>query len=385
MQVKRMLERCLSAREKIKNSQRVPMNELEQLLSIMSIIKKSGDYSLFANIPTQYLKPEAERNKLIALMNKRIHKKRNSTCLFPGCNDIPIQSHSLQKSLLKAIADSTNHVKKIGVNVEFKLNGKFSVLEENIGINKASTFAGFCNKHDTEIFKSIESNIIDYNNQEHLFLLLYRSIAREYFEVNKNYFLMRDVVNDLLKNIEESDMLGPCLLIQLYWQYCEYFYIEEIKRSADICLTHKIWDNNYQYYHMTLDKSVPIFLNTFFAVQGTNCDIIYRKDITKEFPLFCSVTMLMQNDKTEVFYAIPKEQYHELRAFIKQFQNTNIDELELFLSDLIIRNSDNFFISPDYWSKIPSKIQNKILEIFKKTINDREYIYSDKINLFEYV
>ena len=263
MQVKRMLERRLSAREKIKNSQRVPMNELEQLLSIMSIIKKSGDYSLFANIPTQYLKPEAERNKLIALMNKRIHKKRNSTCLFPGCNDIPIQSHSLQKSLLKTIADSTNHVKKIGVNVEFKLNGKFSVLEENIGINKASTFAGFCNKHDTEIFKSIESNIIDYNNQEHLFLLLYRSIAREYFEVNKNYFLMRDVVNDLLKNIEESDMLGPCLLIQLYWQYCEYFYIEEIKRSADICLTHKIWDNNYQYYHMTLDKSVPIFLNTF--------------------------------------------------------------------------------------------------------------------------
>jgi hypothetical protein len=326
----------------------------------------------------QYLKDNDEIKKII-------HSKNSPMCLFPGCSDIPIKSHSLQKSLLKSIVDSTNHVKRISINVEFKLNGKITVLDENVGINNASTFEGFCNKHDTEVFKSIETNVIDYNNNEHLFLLLYRSIAREYFESNKSFSLFKNTINELIKDMDENNMLGPCLWVQLYLKYCEYLYIEKIKENADICLINRIWDNNYHYYHSTLDKFIPIFLNSFFAVQGTNCDILYSKDITKEYPLFCSVTILPQNNKTDIFYAVAKEQCYELRAFLRQFENKNIEELELFLSDLIIRNSDNFYISPEYWRKIPDEIKNRILTIFKKTINDREYIYNDKINLFKYV
>jgi hypothetical protein len=291
----------------------------------------------------------------------------------------------LQKSLLKSIVNNTNHIKKISINVEFKLNGKFSVIEEDIGINEASTFEGFCNKHDTEVFSPIEANNIDYNNMEHLFLLLYRSITREYYESNKGYFLLRDVVNDLIKDMSQDNMLGPCLLIQLYLQYCECFYLDQIKESADICLQNGIWDNNYLYFHITLDKFLPIFMNSFFAVQGTNCDILYTKDITKEFPLFCSVTVIPQDNKTNIFYSVAKEQCSELSAFLRQFVNKNIEELELFLSDLVIRNSDNFYISPDYRAKIPSNIKMKILEIFKKTITNREYTYTDKINLFAYI
>jgi hypothetical protein len=159
--------------------------------------------------------------------------------LFPGCKDIPIKSHSLQKSLLKSITDHTNHVKKIGIDVEFKINGKFAIIEETVGINNASTFEGFCNKHDTEIFLPIEAKGLNFDNEEHLFLLLYRSIAREFSEANKGYFLMRDVVKDLLKDMKEEDMLGPCLLIQLYLQYCEYFYVKQIKECADIRLKQK--------------------------------------------------------------------------------------------------------------------------------------------------
>lgn len=361
------------------------MNELEQLLSIISHMKKNSDYSLFDNIPHEYLKPKEELNKLTAMMYQKLHEKRKTTCLYPNCNYKPILSHSLQKSLLKSIADETNHVKRINVNVEFKLNGKFSVLEENIGINEASTFEGFCNNHDTEIFKPIETGNIDYTNKEHHFLLLYRSISREYFHVNNSFFLMRDVINELIKNMDENNMLGPCLLTQLYLQCCELFYIEKIKESVDICLINKIWDNNFDYFHITYDKYLPIFMNAFFAVQGTNCDILFHKDVTKEWPLFCSVTIIPQNNKTDIFYTIPKEQNNELKPFLRQFQNTNITEKELFLTDLIIRNSDNFFISPKFWEKIPENIREKIIIVFKKTINDREYIYNEKLNFFDYI
>jgi hypothetical protein len=361
------------------------MSELEQLISIITYMKKNSDYSLFDNIPESFLKSKSELNKLTAAMYKEMHKKRKASCLYPGCNDVPIKSHSLQKSLLKSIADNTNHVKRIFVDVEFKLNGKFSAVEEDIGINEASTFEGFCSKHDTEIFSPIETNKIDYNNNEHLFLLLYRSITREYYESNKSYFHFRDAVNALIKDMPQENMLGPCLLIQLYLQFCDYYHVEKTKEFVDNCLINAIWDNNYKYFHITLNKFLPIFVNSFFAVQGTNCDILYIKDITKEYPLFCSVTIIPEDNKTDIFYSVAKDQCNELKAFLRQFENKNIEDLELFLSDLVIRNSDNFYISPDYWTKIPANIKMKILEIFKKTITNREYTYTDRINLFAYI
>jgi hypothetical protein len=49
-----------------------------------------------------------------------------------------------------------------------------------IGIGNASTFTGFCDLHDTEIFRPIEAepNIFSH---EQLFLLLYRPLAMEVF------------------------------------------------------------------------------------------------------------------------------------------------------------------------------------------------------------
>jgi len=361
------------------------MSELEQLMAIIAHMKKNSDFSLFDHIPESHLKSKSELNKITATMYNELYKTRKKSCLYPGCNDLPIKSHSLQKSLLKSITDNTNHVKRITVKAEFKLNGRFTVIEENIGLNEASTFEGFCNKHDTEVFLPIEINNIDYTNKEHLFLLLYRSIAREYYESDRGYFLLRDVINGLIKDMSEENMLGPCLLIQLYLQFCEYYNMIKIKEFADICITNKIWDNNYLYFHIIINKPVPIFVNTFFAVQGTNCDILYTKDITKEWSLYCSVTIIPQNDKTDIVYAVEKDQYSELKAFLRQFENKDIEKLELFLSDLILRNSDNFYISPDYWNKIPENTRKRMLEIFKKTINDREYTYIDKINLFEYI
>lgn len=54
--------------------------------------------------------------------------------------------------------------------VEFKL----------VGINIASTFTGFCHKHDREIFRLIDDFDFDYNSPEQCFLYCYRAFARGY-------------------------------------------------------------------------------------------------------------------------------------------------------------------------------------------------------------
>ena len=62
----------------------------------------------------------------------------------------------------------------------------------------ATTFAGFCNYHDTTIFKEIDFgkyNSFDPNNKRQMVLLPLRAVAREYWlklNIDKDYSILAD-------------------------------------------------------------------------------------------------------------------------------------------------------------------------------------------------
>ena len=62
------------------------------------------------------------------------------------------------------------HLKEMLPHVAFK----------KIGRNKATTFTGFCAKHDSTVFELIDTNDFDANNENQLFLHSYRLVVREY-------------------------------------------------------------------------------------------------------------------------------------------------------------------------------------------------------------
>lgn len=51
---------------------------------------------------------------------------------------------------------------------------------EKIGRRTASTFDGFCDLHDSQVFSPIENKKFDPENTKHLFLVSYRAYAKEY-------------------------------------------------------------------------------------------------------------------------------------------------------------------------------------------------------------
>ncbi|MEG7524635.1 MAG: hypothetical protein M3H12_16330, partial [Chromatiales bacterium] len=59
-----------------------------------------------------------------------------------------------------------------------KTGGRIAAKE--IGVGVASTFAGFCQKHDNELFKPIDDPYLA-PNDEQVFLYAYRCLCREYF------------------------------------------------------------------------------------------------------------------------------------------------------------------------------------------------------------
>ncbi|WP_170475167.1 hypothetical protein [Ruegeria arenilitoris] len=94
-----------------------------------------------------------------------------------GCKNPPIKSHSLQKSgALKQIAES-GHVLSIQPNfTPQKVDWDF----RKIGHSQASTFPGYCKKHDSELFADVEDSYKTFDDRT-VALLTLRSISREYF------------------------------------------------------------------------------------------------------------------------------------------------------------------------------------------------------------
>jgi len=96
------------------------------------------------------------------------------------CSGTVVEAHTVPKSgSLQQIARN-GHVYSFIPSLENMIKYKGRLQPELIGINRASTFTGFCSIHDNKIFSKIENQPFE-GSQEQCFLLAYRALAREIY------------------------------------------------------------------------------------------------------------------------------------------------------------------------------------------------------------
>ena len=100
-------------------------------------------------------------------------------CLEPymQCNGSIIRAHTVQNSKVLDLLVRDGHV------VSFKHwyeKDRGPIIDYGlVGRKEATTFTGLCDEHDNEVFRPIDTNDINAENQQHLFLLAYRAVLRE--------------------------------------------------------------------------------------------------------------------------------------------------------------------------------------------------------------
>ncbi len=106
-------------------------------------------------------------------------------CLHPhanneNCSGKIVKAHTIQRNggLTKIAQEGHVYTAMSEITNVFKNDG--IINPRKIGINEASTFTGFCGKHDNEIFKPIENDPFKVC-EEYAFLLGYRALCREYY------------------------------------------------------------------------------------------------------------------------------------------------------------------------------------------------------------
>ena len=150
--------------------------------------------------------------KKVADYRKKFSRK---ICMAPtdDCDGKAIKAHTIQrKGGLSLIAENSK-VYRIEINVG-DLKGPFTV--KKTGVKEATTFFGFCSKHDREIFAPIETTPF-ISSPEQNFLFAYRGVAKEAY-AKKSHLQSMTTPEEMAKirpdrNKENYEVFYSCHMI----------------------------------------------------------------------------------------------------------------------------------------------------------------------------
>lgn len=125
------------------------------------------------------MKEDIEVKKVFAGIAKNL-KNKKWDCMLPGCSNMAINSHLLQRNGVLSHIIENGHCYEQHPKDVFKMSIDTFPFEFKLrGIQEAISIDLFCNKHDTELFKPIETDVVDYDDYSNQLLLSYRTVCAE--------------------------------------------------------------------------------------------------------------------------------------------------------------------------------------------------------------
>ncbi len=303
-------------------------------------------------------------------------------CVFPekeNCSKKLVKAHSIQKAKI------LNYIAEKGMVISPNVRNIFYRHQfDEVGVNSASTFFGFCSNHDISIFSEIENNNYNASN-EHNFLHGYRACALEYVKKIESFCRLKGLIKKF-RNTRYMASLGPALFgtrqaILDLSTILDIFSIELIKSRQSRNFSRietKIFELSYESL-----IAVNSLLSIKYDFQGNLINDLNDFSVTPA-PIF--LTVFPQAGKTFILFswlASNSEIYQDIVLKLNSFSDSQI---ELFFSKLIIYHCENLFMSPLKYKIIPKKTLNRIVSKFIETINnppDSDYLTQIiSINLF---
>lgn len=236
------------------------------------------------------------------------------------------------------------------------------IAPERIGLAKASTFPGFCNRHDSQTFAPIELADIE-PTTEQAFLLAYRAICMELFKKLGQMDLATGIMVDADRGLSLRD--------QMMFQEWRSNYLTGIKLGVrdlsgekelyDRILQTRTWDQSICYIAVATSCSPTIastgaiipecdFLGNELAPLGRpekNCDLLAFSIIARE------------NGGLAIWACRSDSKYG--MAFLRTASSMSDDELVQGAARFAFEFVENTYISPEWWYGLPKDSQETII------------------------
>lgn len=321
---------------------------------------------------------ESEKNKLFyKTLKLKLEKwKTSRNCIYIGCNNKSVRkSHTISKSNnLKLICENGKLLtpflddKKKGMNVR------------EIGLNEASTFPGFCDKHE-QLFSAFEKSG-KLNITKDFQLQIYRTICREilvkelYIEhfkkISDDYIVYRD--KKLIHLIKEKlgiDFVNNNLKLinSMKFQECKTkienlmldkidSFTKDLNELRNGLLKGMIQDmeniesENVYAVAISLDIEIPVALAGRGNFIANN---IKKSDVT------VILNVIPYKNGTYFILASIKKYKKYLDSYIDYYKQHPLLLINM-VENWMVHGSDHWFIKPSIWNQLKDEFKDNFLD-----------------------
>ncbi len=293
---------------------------------------------------------------------------REGYCSHPDPDSDPcslriIKAHTIQKKGGLAEISEAGHVLTAKPTMKDMIDTQGKPSPRRVGVNKASVFPGFCNKHDTALFKPIEGETVSLN-KDTAFLFSYRAIAYERFAKEaqlKGISVQRDLDRGL-----------PFLqqrLIQTHLKNFEYGVkigmrdVDRWKKQFDERLLSGARDD-FHFLAVRFNRVLPIVacgaFHPEFDVQGKPLQRLGR---TGEDYDHVTVNVTSLNGQTISVFGWIGSEVGPAGAFASSFAGVADGRKADVLLRLLFLQTDNMFLRPSWWDSLQTSRRAAFTEL----------------------
>lgn len=297
---------------------------------------------------------------------KKAFSKQKCSCpdsFQDRCAAKIVNAHTVPKSSsLKAIAkDGHVYGSKFTFDQFVRNGGK--IVPELVGINKASTFTGFCKIHDKEIFAPIEVSEFTTTPQQ-CFLLAYRALARECYAKSS----MGDL-NHYRNGLDKGKPLNAQIEIQetnskiITGTNAALRDNKFHKECFDKCLE----TNDFsQVRALVFDFDAPPAVMASGAIfPDYNFDgnlIQYLGDLDRIMDLL-SVTSFFDGKVGRVVFSWLENSHSSSENLVRSLLKKPHADIPALLVQYLYSNLENCYSSPTWWEGLSEQARTKIIDL----------------------
>lgn len=314
-----------------------------------------------------------------ALRQKTQKEFETKKCLHPlasssDCGKVSA-AHTIQRAgALRDLVDTTKHVMTF-YPVEFDDNGL--PIPKKVGWRNASTFSGFCEKHDGKTFEPLET-IPFTGTPEQCFLLGYRALCHEVYQKAASAranLLLRDYIDKGL-SVDEQEQIQHTLAIQ---RAGVNHGLESAMAKKQIMDKHFLekdfreWKRFIVKFQGNISVASTGTPTPMHDLSGKQIQILHDPDTHVQYLLY-GVTPI-QDGGAVVFSWHSKD--IASNAFMNSLNKISRKLLPNILVQFMFAYVENTFFSKDWWNSLGNEQQThikKLAGIFNPYYQKIEYV-----------
>ncbi|UKS57294.1 hypothetical protein [Exiguobacterium acetylicum] len=298
-----------------------------------------------------------------------------------------IKSHSIwNNGILKLLAEN-NKIFWIDPKMRFKLYGEEESLFHEVITKNATVYRGFCGEHDNKLFEQIEKDSSYEGTLIQNFLYSYRAFSYQHVQNKLSKLAYEDMYQEIRKmvihkidGLNENTLKNIDELIKLHNKKRErgdaIFTSTKEKFNASFKNIHdeKCFNNsineNFVFKFFKINKKIEVACS---GIGDPLIDIDGKKIITPTSGfLFLNLFPISLNESYFILGLLKKDEkiYKKIIEYLnleyQKYNESQINNFELFVQNLIVNGSENIVMSPKLYHKLNL---NGDIEKFEKQFN----------------